>query len=538
MRQAPGTARTLAEVTITVFGGNGQIGGNKILLRDGKIDLLFDFGMNFEANSRYFAEFLNPRGSTSGTYDYLMMGIIPPIGGIYRADAAVESLDPVGWQEARRRWGEYECHPSALLLSHAHIDHTGHIAFLAGDIPIVASAVTALIAKSMQDTGQSGLDAEVAYWREREENTEEQRIGHIRGSPGVRRPWLITDHQNWSAAADEIWLTRGNPKDTLVGPPVEAFSGNVASLPVRNYPVDHSIPGAQAFAVETSAGWVVYTGDVRMHGASGDKTLAFAEAARELKPVALLCEGTRVSPEDSKPADEAVVSRRAMDAVAGSKGLVVADFGPRNIERLVIFLEIARQNGRKLVVLARDAHLLGAIATADSTTPLPDAAAGMYVFSDREGTTPVWKRNVLERHQYAIVNWKEVSASPRDYLLCLSIYDLPRLIDINPPGGTYIYSTSEPYDLQMELSVKRLRNWVERFGLGLVGDPEIDEPRHRGFHAGGHAPKEDIYRLMEIINPKLLIPIHTLYPDLMAATAAGMGIEAELPEFGQPIAVG
>ena len=528
----------MSDVEITVLGGNGQIGGNKILLRDGKIDLLFDFGMNFEANGRYFAEFLSPRGSTSGTYDYLMMGIIPPIGGIYRGDAAVESLDPVGWQEARRRWGEYECHPSALLLSHAHIDHTGHIAFLDGEIPIVASALTALIAKSMQDTGQSGLDAEVAYWRERQEDTAEQRLGHIRGSPGIRRPWLITDYENWSAAADGMWLTRGNPRDELVGPGVEAFSGKVASLAVRSYPVDHSIPGAQAYAVETASGWLVYTGDLRLHGAGGEKTLAFAEAARELKPVALLCEGTRVSPEESNPADEELVRERAMQAVGGAGGLVVADFGPRNIERLLIFLDIARRNGRRLVVLARDAHLLEAMATADATTPLPDAAAGLYIFRDREGSTPVWKRNVLERHEDATVNWEEVSSSPHEYLLCLSVYDLPRLIDINPKGGAYIYSTSEPYDLQMEISVARLRNWVERFGMELVGDPDIDEPEHQGFHAGGHAPKEDIYKLMEIIRPELLIPIHTLYPDLMAATAAEMGIEAILPEFGEPIAVG
>ena len=73
----------------------------------------------------------------------------------------------------------------------------------------------------------------------------------------------------------------------------------------------------------------------------------------------------------------------------------------------------------------------------------------------------------------------------------------------------------------MQITVDRLRNWVARFGLELIGDPDIDEPEHRGFHAGGHAPQEDIYRLMEIINPKLLIPIHTQYPDLMDATAAG-----------------
>ena len=527
----------MTDVAITVFGGNAQIGGNKILLRDGGIDLLFDFGMNFEANGHYFAEFLNPRGSTSGTYDYLMMGIIPPISGIYRSDATVETLDPVAWQEARRRWGAHECHPAALLLSHAHIDHTGHIAFLDGDIPIVASAVTAQIAKSMQDTGQSGLDAEVAYWRERVEDTELQRIGHQRGSPGIRRPWLITDHQNWSATAEAMWQTRGNPKDELVGPAVAPFSGKVASLAVRGYPVDHSIPGARAYAVETAAGWVVYTGDVRLHGATGHQTLEFAEAVRELTPIALLCEGTRVSPDESKPANEEIVRDRALEAVAATNGLVVADFGPRNIERLRIFLDIARRNQRKLVVLARDAHLLEALAAADPATPLPSAAAGLYVFRDREGTTPVWKRGILERHAAASVNWEEVSAAPGEYLLCLSVYDLPRLIDINPTGGAYIYSTSEPYDLQMELSVARLRNWVARFNLTLVGDPESDDPAHTGFHAGGHAPREDIYRLIEIINPRLLIPIHTLHPDLMAATAAELNIASRLPEFGVPISI-
>ncbi len=528
----------MSDVTCTLFGGNAQIGGNKILLRDGSIDLFLDFGMNFEANGRYFAEFLSPRGSTSGTYDYLMMGIIPPVSGIYRSDAAVEALDPVGWQEARRRWGEHEAHPSALLLSHSHVDHTGHIAFLDGDIPIVASAITAQIAKSMQDTGQSGLDAEVAYWRERVENTGLQRLSHQRGSIAVRRPWLITDHANWSPTAEAMWQTRGNPKDKLAGPAPAAFSGKVASLNVRDYPVDHSIPGARAFAVETSAGWVVYTGDVRLHGATGHQTLEFAEAVRDLNPVALLCEGTRVSPEPSKPANEDIVRDRSREAVAATDGLVVADFGPRNIERLRIFLDIAREYDRKLVVLARDAHLLEALHATDPGIPLPGAAAGIHLFRDREGTTAVWKRGVLERHADATVNREDVAAFPGKYLLCLSVYDLPRLIDINPTGGAYIYSTSEPYDLQMELSVERLRNWVRRFNLTLVGDPEIDTPEHHGFHAGGHAPGEDIYKLIEIINPQLLIPIHTLYPDLMAASAAELNIPVHVPEFGMPVPIG
>lgn len=528
----------MTNVAITVFGGNKQIGGNKILLRSGKVELLFDFGMNFEASGRYFAEFLTARGSTSGTYDYLMLGIIPPIDGVYRQDVAVEKLNPVAWQEAESRWGQHKCHPAALLLSHAHIDHTGHISFLDGEIPIVSSAKTAQIAKSMQDTGNSGLEAEIAYWRIRDQDTVEHKIQHLKGSPGIRRPWLITDYENWSDTAAESWKTRGNPKDELIGPAVARFSGQVDTLPVQSYPVDHSIPGARAYAVETEAGWVVYTGDVRLHGAEGHKTLAFAEAVRGLNPIALLCEGTRVSPGPSQEADETTVQQKAMRTVANANGLVIADFGPRNIERLQTFLEIARSNRRKLVVLARDAHLLEAIWSTDPTTPVPSPSMGLYVFGDREGRTPVWKRRILERHKEFIVDWEDVARSPQEFILCLSIYDLPRMLDINPAGGTYIYSTSEPYDLEMELSVARLRNWVNRFSMEFVGDPDIDEPEHQGLHAGGHASKEDIYRLLDIIRPQLLIPIHTLHPELMATTAGSMGIQTTLPEFGVPISIG
>ena len=61
----------------------------------------------------------------------------------------------------------------------------------------------------------------------------------------------------------------------------------------RCFPVDHSIYGAAAYAVETSRGWIVYTGDLRLHGKQGHLTKKFIEEARELKPEILICEGTQ-----------------------------------------------------------------------------------------------------------------------------------------------------------------------------------------------------------------------------------------------------
>lgn len=71
-------------VTITVYGGAGEIGGNKILLEDRGTRLLLDFGTSLGARARYYEEFLTPR-SGLGLLDLLVMGL-PPLRGVYRDD--------------------------------------------------------------------------------------------------------------------------------------------------------------------------------------------------------------------------------------------------------------------------------------------------------------------------------------------------------------------------------------------------------------------------------------------------------------------
>ena len=69
----------------------------------------------------------------------------------------------------------------------------------------------------------------------------------------------------------------------------------VGSLEIHPIHVDHSIPGAYGFIIYTSAGAVVYTGDVRLHGARPEMTQEFMAEAKAVKPLALICEGTRIT---------------------------------------------------------------------------------------------------------------------------------------------------------------------------------------------------------------------------------------------------
>ncbi|NLV27774.1 MAG: hypothetical protein GXY48_11530 [Methanomicrobiales archaeon] len=62
---------------------------------------------------------------------------------------------------------------------------------------------------------------------------------------------------------------------------------------------------------------------------------------------------------------EALVHDKCQETIDDSKVLVVADFSPRNVEKLETFRKIAEKYGRELVITAKDAYLLQPIEKAD-----------------------------------------------------------------------------------------------------------------------------------------------------------------------------
>lgn len=108
--------------SLTFYGGVNEIGGNKILLEDKDTRVFLDFGKSFSRRARYFEEFINPRTS-NGIVDFLTMGLVPDIPGVYREDLM---------KMAGRKPEKPEI--DAVLLTHAHSDHADYISFLHEDI--------------------------------------------------------------------------------------------------------------------------------------------------------------------------------------------------------------------------------------------------------------------------------------------------------------------------------------------------------------------------------------------------------------------
>jgi ribonuclease J len=534
-------------VRLTFYGGVNEIGGNKILLEDGERRLFLDFGFPYKKHKQFYEEYLKPR-SGAGLLDPLAMGLLPPLEGLYRDDLVAPGL----WEQFRRsdHYRKLEG-VDGVLLSHAHLDHSGHIAFFKDDIPVYSTAVTAFISKAMQDSGKADFDQQVCYFSPAERGKPsgwKQDACITSDSAKRQRQFCLADikPETLSPEAVRFWswgFWEKTPKQKeLISCDLDSHSQSIFNLSC--FPVDHSIPGACAWGIETASGWIIYSGDLRLHGKRAAYTRKFIEAARELRPRALVLEGTNVRRETNVAERE--VYENGFKAIKGASSLVIADFSPRDVDRLLTFLQIAKDTGRKLAILPKDAYLLKTMRLLEPETPDIAQDGNIFIYQDTIASKnpKVWMRNICQECSSKIVLAENVRSAQDEFILCFSFWDLNELPSLHPgPGSLYVFSSSEPHDEEQEIDFRRLHHWLEHFGLrgfGLPveknGDWEIPEAE-RGLHASGHACGPDLLEVARGIKPEVLIPVHSEHPDFYTENLSGSGIDVILPAVGGAIEV-
>jgi ribonuclease J len=495
----------------TMLDGATTIGGTKLLFEAGSSPdstrLLFDFGLSYTTMGKYFEEFLTPRTS-AGLTDYLTTGLLPK-KQFYRSDL-MELLSEMQPELAGQLVGPGRI--AACFITHAHVDHTGSISFLDESIPLYATPVTAAMLRAVEESQFSS------------------------GPENCVTDFILRPNLGVNAHGQRQLVDLTSPMDFL-------------DCRVTPFPVDHSIPGACAYLIEHDGGKLVYTGDLRFHGRNGDVTRDTIAKLAAVHPDALIIEGTNLRGDATSVNHDPAFARRfafwteqgveekALEEVHKAEGLVIADFGMKDLDRLLTFQRVAQATGRRLAILPRDAFIAQRARDAGyDTINLQDPNVVLYVKRGGSGTYDTkdiakdWMRSTLlsfaghdpealdvagRREAVAdvlngscsrVVRAAEVSADQPHYLLSLGYWDVQELCDLQPSlGSLYVHSSAEAFNEEMSWSQERLARWLS---LNRMDSVHI--------HASGHARPEDLFQIVEQIVPKHVYPIHTEHAEQYA----------------------
>jgi len=382
--------------------------------------------------------------TVNGLGDYFEFNLLPRLKGLY----SKQNLESTGLLYARPEF-------DAVFLSHAHFDHVSHICFLDPEIPVYLGAGAKLFLESMEKTSGSCDYGEHDYRTFR--------------------------------TGDRIKM------------------GDLTVEPVH---VDHSIPAAYGFVIHTPDGAVVYTGDLRMHGARKDLTDDFLEKAKDCEPIALVCEGTRMAEQERRQNySESEVQRLSGEIVSSTNKIVFVARYSRDMDRFRSFYKVAKKNGRKMVVSPKTAYLLSKLLN-DKRLNLPDPAKDddIYVYFKRKKSGRfddadyyVWEREFMGK----MVTHEFVRNHQRNLIMDLDFYQLAELVDIKPDAGShFIHSMSEPFS-EEDIEDRVMRNWLGHFDI-----------KFHQLHASGHLNRKQIVDLIKYVEARKVFPVHTENPQL------------------------
>ncbi|MCL7475820.1 MAG: MBL fold metallo-hydrolase [ANME-2 cluster archaeon] len=344
-----------------------------------------------------------------------------------------------------------------VFISHVHYDHLAHLGYLDPGIPVYMGETTRRILDSWETTGTTGFG---------EHDYRTFRTGDV-------------------IKVDDMEV-----------------------IPVH---VDHSTPAAYGYIVHTGSGTLVYTGDLRLHGTHSHLTRDFVEQAAAATPDVMICEGTRVAPEENRKnfTEKGVYdySRKLLD---DTDRLAFTCFYGRDVDRMKTFHKLAVDTGRIFVVSAKTAHLLCTLVD-DSGIEVPDPLTdeNMLIYSRTMNKYNKWEKEFIDLDQS--VDARYINKHQGDLIMQMDFIHFAELIDIRPkPGSLFIHSQSEPFqEDDIEDEVKH--NWMDRFGLEF----------HQA-HASGHCSRDEIFQIIRKISPKMVYPVHTEHPELFRQELGSM----------------
>ena len=280
---------------------------------------------------------------------------------------------------------------------------------------------------------------------------------------------------------------------------------DIGSFKVTSYLIDHSGFDASSFLIEADSKKIFYTGDFRGHGYKGqvlDRLIT--------KPInnidCLLMEGTTLGGQHSVGyASEEEVREKLQEVFVNQKDISFVTASGSNIDRIVAIYKACIRAKKTLVLDLYTYYVLEQLKQIVPSLPphKDDNIRIYYMKSHARSIASELDEKVLFKYKHRQIKIDEIARSRQNFVLKVPLSGMEKiaekLVDEKPfDDAKFIFSMWSGY-LEMD---DRYYDFCEKYKATLTK-----------VHVSGHAYLDDLKNLANALNPKKLIPIHTLSGD-------------------------
>jgi ribonuclease J len=276
--------------------------------------------------------------------------------------------------------------------------------------------------------------------------------------------------------------------------PGERFK--VGQFTIHPLQVTHSLVDCVALAIHTPLGVVIHTGDFKVDPTPTDNRLfdlhGFAEYGKE-GVLALLQDSTNVDRKGYTPSERAV-QRKFEEVFARTERRLFISCFSSSIHRIKLTIDMAREHGRKICFIGRSMNSSSEIAEDLGYIQIPE---GMMIHPGEMRNFPPEKVCVL------------ISGTQGEPMSALSraAVDSHKHAKIEKGDTVVLSSRIIPGN---EKAIFRVVDHLFRREAHVI----YDDGSYPPIHVSGHASREELKLIINLVRPKYFVPIHGEYRQL------------------------
>ena len=293
---------------------------------------------------------------------------------------------------------------------------------------------------------------------------------------------------------------------------------NIGCFSVGFIRVNHSIPDAVGLSIKTPVGMIVHTGDFKLDYTPIDGKMTdfrrFAELGNR-GVLVMMADSTNAEREGHTPS-ESTVGAAFEKAFHNARGRIIVATFSSNVHRIQQVIDAAVRYHRKVSVLGR------------SMVNVVSISLELGYISAPEGTLiDIDEINNYRMDEICIITTGS-QGEPMSALTRMAMSDHRKVGIV--PGDTVVISAN-PIPGNEKFVTRTIDNLM-RLGADVIYG------RNQGVHVSGHASREELKLMHNLIRPKFFIPVHGEYHHLVqhAKLARELGMPKEnifISENGQ-----